>query len=103
MIILQIHHRFTAVAVDRYIELYELEQTETGAVKATLCHEIDCGQYVKLCCTNWCSGSTGNLRSFLAIANERSLQLYLLDLKSKKLTKKSDNSLKGIQALSFLG
>lgn len=39
----------------------------------------------------------------MAVAGERSLQLYLLDLKSKKLLKRSDVSLKGIHAASFHG
>lgn len=35
--IVQVHHRFTAVGVDHYVELYELEQTEDGATKVNLC------------------------------------------------------------------
>jgi hypothetical protein len=65
--------------------------------------EIDCSQVIRLSCTNWCCGAAGNLRTFFVVATDRSLQLYLLDLKTKLLVRKSDYSLRGICTVNFLG
>jgi hypothetical protein len=72
-------------------------------VTAKLHGEVDCSQQIQLSCTNWCCGAAGNLRTFLVVTTDRSLQLYLLDLKTKKLVRKSDYSLRGIRTANFLG
>lgn len=101
--IVQIHHRFTAILVDRYIELYELEQAEDGTVKMTRVCDVDCGQSTNLSCTNWSTSLTGNPRSFLVVVNDSGLQLYLLDIKAKKLLKKSNYSQRALRAVAFMG
>lgn len=100
--ILQVHQRFTAIISDNFIELYEMEQLEDGTVKAQLHHEVDSSKKIVLAATNWNPLSSGNIRTYLVVAMDNTLYLYVLDLKAKRLVKKSDVTVKDIRTIGFM-